>query len=91
MGVVFSGTENGASIEAADVVVLGSGIEKLQELFSVSERTVRIAEQSIYGGIILSVIGMSFAALGFIAPVNGAILQEIVDVAVILNALRTLI
>ena len=91
VGVVFSGTENGASIEAADVVVLGSGIEKLQELFSVSERTVRIAEQSIYGGIILSVIGMSFAALGFIAPVNGAILQEIVDVAVILNALRTLI
>ena len=91
VGVVFSGTENGASIEAADVVVLGSGIEKLQELFSVSERTVRIAKQSIYGGIILSVVGMSFAALGFIAPVNGAILQEVVDVAVILNALRTLI
>ncbi len=91
VGVVFSGTENGASIEAADVVVLGSGIEKLQELFSVSERTVGIAKQSIYGGIILSVVGMSFAALGFIAPVNGAILQEVVDVAVILNALRTLI
>ncbi len=91
VGVVFSGTENGASIEAADIVVLGSGIEKLQELFSVSERTVRIAKQSIYGGIILSIIGMSFAAFGFIAPVNGAILQEIIDVTVIINALRTLI
>ena len=89
-GIVFSGTENGASIEAADVAVLGSGLDRLGELFSISRRTMRIAKQSIYGGIALSLIGMIFAAAGRIVPSEGAILQEIIDVVVILNALRAL-
>lgn len=90
VGIVFSGTENGASIEAADVAILGGGIEKLDELFNISHRTIRIARQSIYGGITLSAIGMIFASLGFIQPVSGALIQEGIDVVVILNALRTL-
>ncbi len=90
VGIVFSGTENGATIDAADVVILGSGLEKLDALFSISHRTIRIAKESIYGGIGLSIVGMVFAAFGHIPPVSGAILQECIDVVVILNALRTL-
>jgi heavy metal translocating P-type ATPase len=90
VGIVFSGTENGASIEAADVAILGGGLDKLQELFTISHRTIRIAKQSIYGGIGLSVVGMAFASLGLIHPVYGALIQEGIDVVVILNALRTL-
>lgn len=89
-GVVFSGTENGASIEAADVAILGSGLDKLDELFALSHRTIRIARQSIYGGVGLSLIGMTFAAFGHITPVTGAFVQEAIDIAVILNALRAL-
>ncbi len=89
-GVVFSGTENGASIEAADVVILDHRINKLQELYNASTYTMRIAKQSIYGGVILSIIGMSVAAFGYIPPVTGAFIQEIIDVVVIVNALRTL-
>jgi heavy metal translocating P-type ATPase len=90
VGIVFSGTENSASVEAADVVILDHRIVKLAELFDASHRTVAIARQSIYGGIALSCVGMVFAALGYVPPVEGAIIQEIIDVVVILNALRTL-
>lgn len=91
VGIVFSGTENGASIEAADVAVLGSGLEKLEELFKASHHTMRIARQSIYGGILLSVVGMGIAAFGYIEPIKGAFLQEFIDITVILNALRALL
>lgn len=90
VGIVFSGTENGAAIEAADVAILGSGLSKLQTLFGISDHTIRIAKQSIYGGIALSLVGMSVAAFGYIPPVVGAFIQEAIDVVVILNALRTL-
>ena len=90
VGVFFSGSENGASIAAADVVILGSGIDKVTRLFAISRRTMRIAKQSIYGGIALSVIGMAVAAFGHIPPTVGALVQEGIDVVVILNALRAL-
>lgn len=89
VGVVFSGTENSASIEAADVAILGHDVAAIQELFALSKRSVRIASESVYAGIGLSTVGMLFAALGFIAPIQGAILQEGIDVAVIVNALRS--
>ena len=91
VGVVFSGSENGASIEAADIAVLGSGINKLEFIMKTSRRTVRIARQSVYGGILLSTIGMLFAVLGYVEPVYGALIQEAIDVSVILNALRILL
>ena len=90
VGVVFSGSENGASIGAADVVILGAGLDKVTRLFTISRRTMRIARQSIYGGIVLSVAGMFIAALGYIPPTVGALIQEGIDVIVILNALRVL-
>ncbi len=88
VGIVFSGTENSASIEAADVAILGHDVALIHELFTLAKRSVRIAGESVYAGIGLSTVGMLFAAFGFIPPVGGAILQEGIDVAVILNALR---
>ncbi|NNM83789.1 cadmium-translocating P-type ATPase [Candidatus Parcubacteria bacterium] len=89
VGIVFSGTENSASIEAADVAILGRDLASLHELFALSRRSVRIANESVYTGIGLSTIGMLVAASGFIVPVEGAVLQEGIDVAVIINALRS--
>ncbi len=88
VGIVFSGTENSASIEAADAAILGHDVGLIRDLLALSKRSVRIAGQSVYVGIGLSVVGMLVAAAGFIAPVTGAILQEGIDVTVILNALR---
>lgn len=88
VGIVFSGTENSASIEAADVAILGHDVALIHELFALSKRSVRIARESVYVGIGLSTLGMLVAAFGFIPPVTGAILQEGIDVAVIINALR---
>ena len=87
-GIVFSGTENSASIEAASTAILGRDILLVSEVLSLSRRTVSIAKQSIVIGIGLSVIGMLFAAGGFITPVFAAIIQELIDVGVTINALR---
>lgn len=88
IGIVFSSTENSASIEAAGVAILGRDVMLIRELFALSKRSVRIASQSVYTGIGLSTVGMLAAAGGFVAPVEGALLQEGIDVAVIVNALR---
>ncbi|MCX6790312.1 MAG: HAD-IC family P-type ATPase [Candidatus Kaiserbacteria bacterium] len=89
IGIVFSGTENSASIDAADVAILGHDVLLIHELFALSKRSVRIANQSVYTGIGLSTIGMTLAAFGYIVPVEGALIQEGIDVAVIINALRS--
>ncbi len=88
VGIVFSGTENSAAIEAADAVILGRDVMLIVELFDTAKRAMRIASQSIWGGVALSVTGMAFAALGFVPPVWGALIQEVIDVVVILNSLR---
>ncbi|MEK7106572.1 MAG: HAD-IC family P-type ATPase, partial [Patescibacteria group bacterium] len=88
VGIVFSGTENSASIEAANVVILGRDVMLIEDLFETASRSVRIARESIWGGVALSSIGMLFAALGFIPPIWGALTQEVIDVVVILNSLR---
>lgn len=88
VGIVFSGTENSAAIEAADAVILGRDVMLIVELFDTARRAMRVAAQSIWGGVAFSVIGMAIAALGFIPPVWGALTQEVIDVVVILNSLR---
>ena len=88
VGIVFSGTENSAAIDAADAVILSGDARLVTFLLDTAQRSMRIARQSIWVGIGLSVVGMIFAALGFIPPVVGAILQEAIDIAVILNSLR---
>ncbi len=89
VGVVFSGTENSASIDAAAVAILGRDVGLVEEAIAVAKRSTHIAEESILWGIGLSILGMVIAMLGYIPPVTGAILQEGIDVSVILNALRS--
>jgi heavy metal translocating P-type ATPase len=76
--------------ETADAVVLVDRIERVAEAVRIGRRSLGIARQSVLAGIGLSLAAMGFAAAGFIPPVFGALLQEGIDVAVILNALRAL-
>ncbi len=87
-GIVFSGTENSASIEAASTAILSHDVLLVGETLALSHRATQIALQSIVIGIGLSVIGMALASLGLITPVAAATIQEIIDVGVTLNALR---
>jgi P-type E1-E2 ATPase len=79
-----------ASSETADAIVLVDRIDRVVDAVRIGRRSLGIARQSVLVGIGLSVAAMVFAACGFIAPLGGALLQEAVDVAVILNALRAL-
>jgi len=88
VGVALAAHGGGISAEAADVVVLADDLHRVTEAIGISRRTLRIARQSINVGLGLSLVAMAFAALGGIPPIAGALLQEAIDVAVILNALR---
>lgn len=88
VGIVFSNEEQTAASEAADVVLLGGEFSSIGTTYSIAKKTIKIAMQSILGGIGLSLVGMVFAAFGFIPPILGAGLQEVIDVAVIINAIR---
>ncbi|MBZ0226961.1 MAG: HAD-IC family P-type ATPase, partial [Bauldia sp.] len=79
-----------ASAQAADAVLLVDRLDRLAEAMAIAQRSRRIALQSVVAGIGLSVAAMIAAAFGYLPPVEGAILQEAIDVAVILNALRAL-
>jgi P-type E1-E2 ATPase len=79
-----------AASQAADVVVLVDRIERVAEALAIAHRTRRIALQSVLIGMGLSLVGMVSAALGYLDPVAGAFLQEAIDLAVVLNALRAL-
>ena len=88
VGVALAGHGGGVTSEAADVVILVDDLSKVGEAVAISRRTMRLARQSIVTGLVLSGVAMVFAAYGFIPPTQGALLQEAIDVAVILNALR---
>ena len=90
IGMVFSHEEHTASSEAADIVFLGGGFSEVYDSINISRRTMKIARESMFTGIGLSIVGMLFAAAGFIVPIAGAVIQEIIDVSVIFNSLRTL-
>ena len=83
---------SGATVasEAADAVILVDRIGRVADAVRIGRRSLRIARQSVLVGIGLSMVAMAFAAFGFIPPVYGALLQEVIDVAVIVNALRAL-
>ena len=90
LGVAMGAKGAAASAEAADVVLLVDQLDRILPAMEIARRSRFIALQSVYAGIGLSVAGMIAAALGFISPVQGAVLQELIDIAVILNALRSL-
>jgi cation transport ATPase len=77
--------------EAADVVIMDSSLEKVDEFMHISKRMRRIALESALGGMAASIVGMLFAAAGFLPPVAGAIVQEVIDIIVVVNALRVAI
>ena len=90
LGVAMGARGAAASAETADVVLLVDRLDRLLPGLRIARRARTIARQSIVAGIGLSVAGMVAASLGLIVPVEGALLQEVIDVAVILNALRAL-
>ena len=88
VGMVFSNDEQTAASEAADIVFLGGDFSLVFDTFNIAKKTIKIALQSILWGMGLSIGGMILAAFGLIPPITGAFLQEAIDVAVIINALR---
>ena len=78
------------SSETADAVILVDRINRVADAVHIGRRALAIARQSVLLGLGASLVAMGFAAAGFLTPVMGALLQEVIDVGVILNALRAL-
>jgi heavy metal translocating P-type ATPase len=87
VGVAF-GQNSDITSEAAGAVIMNTSLAKVDEFIHIGQRMRAIALQSAIGGIVLSLAGMVLAALGHLPPVTGAITQEVIDVIVVLNALR---
>ncbi len=90
VGIAMGVRGSTASSEAADVVLVVDHLDRIGEARSVARHTRRIALQSVLAGMAMSGVAMGFAAVGALPAVWGALLQEAIDVAVILNALRVL-
>jgi len=87
VGVAF-GVQSDITSEAADAVILETSLARVDELIHIARRMRHIALQSAIGGMALSVLGMFAAAFGYLPPIGGAIAQEIIDLAAVLNAVR---
>ncbi len=87
VGVAF-GKDSDITAEAADAVVLEPSLAKVDELMHIGRRMRGIALQSALGGMALSLIGMGAAAAGYLPPIAGAVAQEVIDLAAVLNAVR---
>jgi heavy metal translocating P-type ATPase len=90
VGIAMGARGASASSEAADVVILVDRLDRVSDAVAVARRARSIAVQSIGAGMTLSGVAMIAAAMGWLTPVAGALTQEAIDVAVILNALRAL-
>jgi heavy metal translocating P-type ATPase len=90
VGIAMGARGASASSEAADVVILVDRLDRVSDAVAIAKRARRIAVQSIVAGLGMSGIAMVFAAAGLLPPVAAALTQEVIDVAVILNALRAL-
>jgi P-type E1-E2 ATPase len=90
VGIAMGTIGASVSSDTADAVILVDRVDRVADAVAVSRRALEIARQSVVFGIGASLVAMGFAAFGFLVPVAGALLQEAIDVAVILNALRAL-
>lgn len=88
VGVAMGARGSTAASESADVVIMTDDLSKVALAVSLGRRTMRVALQSIWLGIALSVGLMLVAAFGYIPAIIGAVIQELVDLATILNSLR---
>jgi P-type E1-E2 ATPase len=90
VGIAMGAAGAAVSAEAADAVIVVDRLDRLADVLHVSRRALRIARQSVLVGMGLSLAAMAAAFAGLLSPLAGALLQEGIDVAVILNALRVL-
>ena len=90
VGIAMGTAGATASSETADVVIMADRIDRVSAALRIGRRSLTIARQSVIAGMGMSIAAMGFAAAGHLTPVAGALLQEGIDVAVILNALRAL-
>ncbi|MFF0792321.1 heavy metal translocating P-type ATPase [Streptomyces spiralis] len=90
IGVAMGARGSTASSEAADIVLTTDRVDRLADAVTIAQRARHIAVQSALGGMLMSLAAMAAAAAGLLPPAAGALLQEGIDVAVILNALRAL-
>ena len=84
---IAMGTASDVTTEAAGAVIMDQALERVDELFHIGRRMRSIALQSAVGGMAASLVGMAFAAAGLLPPTAGALLQEAIDVAAVVNAL----
>jgi P-type E1-E2 ATPase len=87
VGIAF-GHQSEITTEAAGAVIMDTALERVDELFHIGARMRRVALQSAIGGMALSGAAMLVAAAGWLPPLAGAMLQEVIDLAAVLNALR---
>lgn len=88
IGIAIAPDGKTVSSDVSDIVVLSNSLRAVYDVFHISQMTVKLARQGILFGMGASFMAMFFSGLGYIQPLNGAFLQEIIDVLVILNALR---
>jgi len=88
VGIALAGHGGGVTAEAAEIVVLVDDLQRVCDAIRISRRTMSIARQSVWAGLTLSGAAMIVAAFGHIPPTMGALLQEAIDIAAIVNALR---
>jgi heavy metal translocating P-type ATPase len=90
VGIAMGAAGATAAAEAADAVIVVDAVGRVADAIAIGRRSLRIATQSVVAGMALSLVAMGFAAAGALPPVAGALLQEGIDLAVVLNALRAL-
>ena len=90
VGIAMGSAGATVSSQTADAVIVVDRIDRVADAIRIGRRSLHIARQSVLAGIAISLVAMGFAAAGYLPPVQGALLQEAIDVAVILNALRAL-
>ena len=90
VGMAMGAAGATVSSETADAVITVDRIERVADAIHAGRRALFIAHQSVLAGMALSLTAMGVAAFGYLPPVDGALLQEAIDLAVIINALRAL-
>jgi heavy metal translocating P-type ATPase len=90
VGISMGARGSAAAAEAADAVLVVDELDRIAEAVAIARRTRAIALESVFVGLGLSLAAMVAAAFGYLKVIEGALFQEVIDVAVILNALRAL-
>jgi P-type E1-E2 ATPase len=90
VGIAMGAAGATVSSESADAVITVDRIDRGADALHAARRALHIARESVLAGMGLSVVAMAVAAVGYLPPVGGALLQEAIDLAVIVNALRAL-